>query len=33
MTVEIIFMAALAVIAGTIIWRNIKKRSKKSCCQ
>ena len=33
MTGEIIFMAVLVVIAGTIIWRNIKKRSKKSCCE
>ncbi len=30
---EIIFMAAIAVIAGLVIWRNVKKRSKKSCCE
>jgi hypothetical protein len=33
MIVEIIFMAALAVFAGTVIWKSAKKRTKKSCCE
>jgi len=30
---EIVFMAALAVLAGAVIWKSAKKRSKKSCCE
>jgi hypothetical protein len=32
MTGEIIFMAVLAIGAGAILWRNIRRKSKKSCC-
>jgi len=30
---QMIFMAGLAIAAGAIIWRSVKKRSKKSCCE
>ena len=30
---EIIFMAVLAVVAGTVIWKLAKKKTKKSCCE
>ncbi len=30
---EIVFMAVLAAGAGTVIWRTIKKKTKKSCCE
>ncbi len=33
MTGEIVFMALLAVGAGAIIWKSIRKKSKKSCCE
>lgn len=33
MIAEAIFMAALAVFAGTVIWRSVKKKKKKSCCE
>lgn len=33
MTGEIIFMAVLAAGAGAIIWRTVKKKTKKSCCE
>lgn len=29
---EILFMVALAIGAGAIIWRTVKKKTKKSCC-
>lgn len=33
MTGEIIFMAILAIAAGVVIWRSVKRKSKKSCCE
>jgi hypothetical protein len=33
MTGEIVFMAALAVFAVAIIWKSVKKKTKKSCCE
>ncbi len=33
MTGEIVFMASLAVGAVAIIWKSIRKKSKKSCCE
>ncbi len=30
---EIAFMAILAVVAGAIIWKSVKKKTKKSCCE
>lgn len=33
MTGEIIFMAVAAIGAGAILWKNIRKKSKKSCCE
>ncbi len=30
---EIVFMAVLAVVAGAIIWKSAKKKTKKSCCE
>lgn len=33
MTGEIVFMAILAAGAGAIIWRTVRKKAKKSCCE
>ena len=33
MTGEIVFMALLAAGAVAIIWKSIRKKSKKSCCE
>ena len=30
---QIIFMSVLAVFAGAIIWKSVRKRTKKSCCE
>lgn len=33
MTGEIVFLSVLAVAAGAIIFRTIRKKTKKSCCE
>ncbi len=33
MTGEIVFMSVLALFAGAVIFRAVKKKTKKSCCE
>jgi hypothetical protein len=30
---QLVFMASLAIVAGAVLWRAVRKKSKKSCCE
>jgi hypothetical protein len=33
MTGELVFIAVAAVLAGVFIWKSVRKKAKKSCCE
>jgi len=33
MIAQIVFMGVVGLFAAAVIWRSVKKKSKKSCCE